>query len=262
MSTDEYTKDPPSADEIQLKLSSYFPEWFCLKNTPEYAPKVQTKPPQIVRQKTGRPSVHADRRARNRAYYLRKKQQKQEILSTPLPAGPYRVIYADPPWDYGRAGYQKYGYASCHYPVLSIPELCKIPVKQLAAKHAVLFLWVTAPMLEKAFAVIKAWGFAYKTQVIWDKESHNFGHYFSVRHEHLLLCTRGRCRPDVHELEDSVRVIKRSQHSEKPEEFRMLIDKLYPTGPRIELFARSTHEGWDSWGNEVSLGKEVPNERA
>ena len=92
-------------------------------------------------------------------------------------------------------------------------------------------------MLEQALAVIKAWGFAYKTHVIWDKVSHNFGHYVSVRHENLSV-HRGSCRPDVHELEDSVRVIKRSRHSEKPEEFRLLIDKLYPTGRRIELFAR------------------------
>ena len=67
----------------------------------------------------------------------------------------------------------------------------------------------------------------------------------------LFVCTRGSCRPDVHELEDFVCVIPRGEHSEKPEEFRLLIDKLYPTGPRIELFARSTHTGWDSWGNEV-----------
>jgi N6-adenosine-specific RNA methylase IME4 len=87
---------------------------------------------------------------------------------------------------------------------------------------------------------------------VWDKVKHNFGHYNSVRQELLLICTRGSCTPDVKELVDSVQTIERStKHSEKPEEFRRIIDTLYPKGPRVELFARAKHEGWDSWGNEV-----------
>jgi N6-adenosine-specific RNA methylase IME4 len=170
------------------------------------------------------------------------------------PTGKYRVIYADPPWDYGNSGLQSYGHASHHYPSMTIEELCALPIADIAEKDAVLFLWVTSPLLYEAAPVITAWGFTYKTSFVWDKVKHNFGHYNSVRHELLLVCTRGSCTPDVKELHDSVQTIERSEkHSEKPEEFRTIIDGLYTSGARIELFARGTHpgwEGWKKWGNE------------
>lgn len=169
------------------------------------------------------------------------------------PTGKYRVFYADPPWLYGNSGLQQYGHASHHYPTMTITELCALPVKDIAQDNAVLFLWVTSPLLAECFAVIDAWGFVYKTSFVWDKVKHNFGHYNSVRHELLLICTRGTCLPDVPTLIDSVQTIERSfKHSEKPEEFRAIIDTLYPNGPRIELFARSKHPGWHVWGNEIA----------
>jgi len=135
---------------------------------------------------------------------------------------------------------------------MSIEELCALPIAKLAQDDAVLFLWVTSPMLEDSFEVIKAWGFKYKTSFVWDKVKHNFGHYNSVRHEFLLVCTRGSCTPDTLKLYDSVQTIERSsEHSEKPEEFRSIIDTLYPDGERIELFARDEVDGWNSWGNEA-----------
>ena len=86
--------------------------------------------------------------------------------------------------------------------------------------------------------------------MVWDKVAHNVGHYVSVRHELLLICTKGQ-PPKVPKLVDSVYVEERSEHSKKPEYFRDLIDELYPTGKRIELFARDTADNWDCWGNEV-----------
>ena len=78
------------------------------------------------------------------------------------------------------------------------------------------------------------------------------GHYNSVRHEFLLVCTRGSCTPDVPKLFDSVQSIERSnKHSEKPQEFRDIIDTSYLVGKRVELFAREPHEGWEVWGNEM-----------
>ena len=116
---------------------------------------------------------------------------------------------------------------------------------------AVLFLWVTSPLLEECFPVIKAWGFKYKTSFVWDKVGHNYGHYNSVRHELLLVCTRGSCTPDAKELFDSVQSIEKSRnHSEKPERFREIIDTLYASGQKIELFSRQTVPGWKAWGNE------------
>jgi len=67
----------------------------------------------------------------------------------------------------------------------------------------------------------------------------------------LLIATRGSCQPEVKKLFDSVQTIERTRHSEKPEEFRQIIDTLYPTGKRIELFARKKAEGWDCYGNEI-----------
>ena len=184
-------------------------------------------------------------------------QAKREVVkreraeTPPVPSDKYRIFYADPPWKYGNKGLDDYGHAERHYPTMSITELCALPIKELAEDNAVLFLWVTSPLLEECFPVIKAWGFSYKTSFVWDKVKHNFGHYNSVRHELLLVCTRGSCTPDVNKLFDSVQSIERSdEHSEKPEEFRAIIDTLYTHGKRIELFARRQVDGWDAWGNE------------
>ena len=108
-------------------------------------------------------------------------------------------------------------------------------------------------MLEDSFKVINSWGFKYKTSFVWDKISHNMGHYNSVRHELLLVCTKGNCLPDNKKLYDSVVSVERSsQHSEKPIEFMNIIDDIYTFGDRIELFARDKKkDSWFLWGNEV-----------
>ncbi len=176
-----------------------------------------------------------------------------------FPVGKFRVLYADPPWDYGNKMVggseefqQRWTSAESHYPSMTIAELCALPVKDLATDDAVLFLWVTSPLLAECWPVIRAWGFAYKACFVWDKEGHNFGHYNSVRHEFLFICTRGSCLPDSKKLEDSVQTIpKTREHSRKPEEFRAIIDAMYPNGPRVEVFARGEVPlPWVAWGNE------------
>ena len=139
------------------------------------------------------------------------------------------------------------GGAVKHYPTMPLQDICDIPVP--SEDNAVLFLWVTSPLLEDSFKVIKAWGFKYKTSFVWDKILHVMGHYNSVRHEFLLVCTKGSCTPDVQKLFDSVVSIERTEHSVKPKEFRDMIDFLYPIGERLEMFARESSEGWDVWGN-------------
>ena len=187
------------------------------------------------------------------------RQEEARANVKPLPDGKYRVLYADPPWKYGdplnisKDGLgESYGPADAHYPQMNIAELCALPIKDLAADDAALFLWTTVPLAEEAFKVVRAWGFDYKTEFVWDKVKHNMGHYSSVRHEKLLLCTRGSCLPDVSKKFDSVQSIERGKHSEKPEEFRQIIDTIYPQGPRIELFARREVEGWRMWGASVA----------
>ena len=177
---------------------------------------------------------------------------KPKTETPTLPDGKYNIIYADPPWKYSDKLIEGYGAADHHYPQMTIEELCQLPVQDLAGDNSVLFVWVTSPLLEDVFTIIKAWGFQYKTSFVWDKVKHNFGHYNSVRHELLLVCTRGSCTPDNLKLYDSVQTIERTdKHSQKPEQFRAIIDTLYPDGKRIELFGRNMVPGWEVWGNEL-----------
>jgi N6-adenosine-specific RNA methylase IME4 len=199
------------------------------------------------------------------AQEIKREHMRDQRQDTPaMPDAKYRIIYADPPWQYSNSGVitesDNYGRAARHYPTMSIDELCDMggKVREMADSNAVLFLWATSPFLEDAFQVINAWGFQYKTSFVWDKVKHNFGHYNSVRHELLLVCTKGSCTPDVKTLHDSVVSLERSdKHSEKPEEFRQLVDSLYTWGQRIELFSRACVDGWDTWGNEPTTVQEM-----
>ena len=176
--------------------------------------------------------------------------RREEIHGTPELAGKYRVIYADPPWSYGDKLTINYGAAENHYPLMTISELCDMPVKDIADDNAILFMWVTSPLLEESFAVINAWGFKYKASFVWDKVKHNMGHYNSVRHEFLLIATKGSCQPENQKLFDSVVSEERTEHSAKPDAFRNIIETLYPSASKVELFARQQHEGWSVWGNQ------------
>jgi len=193
----------------------------------------------------------------------KKKQEREKAIEEAHTAGKesrsidlydppckYRVIYADPPWSYNdKQNTGTLGGAEKHYDTMPLEDICALPVP--STDEAVLFMWVTSPMLEDSFKVINAWGFKYKSSFVWDKVLHNMGHYNSVRHEFLLIATKGSCTPDVQRLHDSVVSIKREEHSRKPEEFRDIIDEIYPIGDRLEMFARTAPEGWDVWGNMV-----------
>ncbi len=184
---------------------------------------------------------------------------KAALPSPELPPGKYRVILADPPWDYGdkldpsEVEGHRYGGAEKHYPSMTLAKLCEMAVADKAGEDAVLFLWSTAPMLREALELMAAWGFDYKAQFVWDKMRHNYGHYNSVRHELLLIGTCGQYLPLSDELVPSVQSIDRGEHSAKPVEFYEIIEKLYPKQKRLELFARSEHEraGWRQWGKEA-----------
>jgi len=190
--------------------------------------------------------------------YRQMKRDEVVQKNSELPTGKWGVIYADPPWKYADAQAVKgafgtgTGAANCHYPSLSLSELKALPVPDIASANCVLWLWATCPLLEDALDLARAWRFSYKTQFVWDKVKHNMGNYNSVRHELLLICTRGSCLPEISKLFDSVQTIERTEHSCKPEEFRHIIETLYPSAKKIELFRRGeTPDGWDAWGNEV-----------
>ena len=186
------------------------------------------------------------------AGFLKFAREKQhENLPEPImPSNKYRIIYADPPWKYGNTMPNYVTEQADYYKLMTIDELCLMKLPEIE-DNAVLFLWVTSPILEESFKIINAWNFEYKSSFIWDKIKHNMGHYNSVRHELLLICVRGSCQPDIKKLFDSVQSIERTEHSKKPEEFRTIIDTVYPKGNRIELFARGKYNGWDSYGNQL-----------
>lgn len=184
-----------------------------------------------------------------------KRREDLKERTAALPPDRYRIVYADPPWAYGdeRTGLQGYTAAETHYPTMKLPELCALDVRSLAADDSVLFMWATFPLLPDALDVMKAWGFTYKQAFVWDKVRRNFGNYHAANAEILMIGTRGSGTPEVRIEHDQVQVIeKTAKHSEKPEEFRAIIDSLYPTGNRIELFRRGVAPaGWTVWGNEA-----------
>jgi len=191
----------------------------------------------------------------NRVYREIKAREKAEVI-IPEIEGMYRIIYADPPWKYGNVMPDKFTEQGGEYPLMTIDQICQIKVKEHIQENAVLFLWVTWPILEESFKIIKAWGFKYKTGWCWDKVKHVMGHYSSVRSELVLLGIKGSCPLDNKQLFDNVFSIEREKHSAKPEYMRKIIDTIYPKGKALEMFFRGNKsklsERWSICGNEIS----------
>ncbi len=185
---------------------------------------------------------------------LKKKNETFLNLRDPeMVKGKFRVIYADPPWKYGDErvinGYTGTA-AQAHYPTMSAEEICDLDIGSLADVSCVLFCWATFPLLPEAIRVVQAWGFNYKTAMVWDKRRPNMGNYHDASAELLIIATRGSALPSLRP--NQIQNIKRKgRHSEKPEHFRELIDSMYENGTRVELFRRGgAPVGWHVWGNE------------
>lgn len=168
----------------------------------------------------------------------------------------YGVIYADPPWRFEPwsrdTGMDRA--ADNHYPTMTVDAIkaLQIPV----ADDAVLFLWATVPMLEKALEVMRVWGFGYKSARIWRKPTPGTGYWARNEVEVLLIGTRGSVPAPVmgdqpHQIIDA----PRRAHSEKPDAFADDIARLFPTTPKLEMFARRERPGWDCWGNELAAAE-------
>jgi N6-adenosine-specific RNA methylase IME4 len=169
----------------------------------------------------------------------------------PLPAGPYDVIYADPPWRYANQAPRSQDRIESYYPTMPIEDIRAIPVENLAASDAALFLWATSPLLPEALSVMTAWGFTYKTSMAWDKGRMGLGYWVRVQHELLLIGSRGNPGRPLTRNICSVISEPRGPHSRKPDRARRNIEAMFPTARRIELFARMRTPGWDAWGNEA-----------
>ena len=165
------------------------------------------------------------------------------------------MIYADPPWHFEvyneESGVERA--AGNHYPTMSLDEICALPVADLATDDAILFMWTTVPHLRESFDVLVAWGFQYKTNIVWVKDKIGLGYLVRNQHELLLIATRGDIpTPLPAQRPASVINAPRREHSRKPDEAYDLIERMYPELPKIELFARQRRPGWEVWGNEVA----------
>jgi len=162
----------------------------------------------------------------------------------------YPVLYADPPWRYEHAESESRMIEN-QYPTMALDEICALPVADLVTPDAILFLWATSPKLAESMRVIESWGFTYRTCAVWDKQKIGMGYYFRQRHELLLVATRGSIpTPSPENRAASVIVEPREEHSAKPAKFAELIESMYPSLPRIELFCRAPRAGWAAWGNQ------------
>jgi len=186
---------------------------------------------------------------------LKKKVATLRVADTltifePLPEGQYSVGICDCPWQYDFTASNNRAVEN-HYPTLPIDEICALPIQDIFPQDAVLFFWATAPKLLDALRVLKEWGFEYKSQAVWDKETVGMGYWVRGQHEVLLIATKGTMPPPHESVRyPSVRREKRKEHSEKPDWAYDMVEKYYPNTPKIELFARKSRPGWASWGTK------------
>lgn len=171
----------------------------------------------------------------------------------------FPVIYADPPWTfktYSKKGDKKS--PSKHYTTLSIDDICAFPVQDVAAKDAVLFMWVYQPLLPEAFKVMEAWGFKYVSiGFVWrkltkhGKEHMSTGYYTRAGMEMVLIGRRGNPPRPKNKGVRQVFSSKVREHSRKPDEVYDFIESMYD-GPYLELFARAGYrKDWTKVGDEV-----------
>ncbi len=177
----------------------------------------------------------------------------------------YSIIYADPPWPYRKYSNTKKNTSDkirvTPYPAMKLTDIEELPIQEISEENAVLFLWITMPCLEMGLKVIKAWGFTYKTVgFTWVKKNkkgvgwfRGFGHYTRSNAELCLLATKGKILPVL--CKNLCQIIESplTVHSEKPSTVRDKIVELFGSLSRIELFARTSTNGWDHWGNEIEV---------
>jgi N6-adenosine-specific RNA methylase IME4 len=176
----------------------------------------------------------------------------------------FATILADPPWRFTN---QTGKVAPEHrrlsrYATMTLDEIMALPVQRLAAPVAHLYLWCPNALLSEGLAVMKAWGFTYKSNIVWHKvrkdggpDGRGVGFYFRNVTELILFGVRGKNARTLAPGRKQVNLLatRKREHSRKPDEQYAIIEACSP-GPYLELFARGTREGWVMWGNEADDG--------
>jgi N6-adenosine-specific RNA methylase IME4 len=199
----------------------------------------------VMFERVKRGEIAVDHAARK----VRRARRDAEIRPPrPLSQGPFALIYADPAWQLGTPDSVKA--PERHYPTLDLGELKAL--RPPAAEDGVLFLWAVNKLLPEALELMGAWGFCYRTNLVWVKDRIGLGIWARNRHELLLCGVRGSFSPpEPDERPDSVIQAPRRKHSQKPECVYELLERAYPLASKLELFARATRPGWTAWGNQV-----------
>jgi N6-adenosine-specific RNA methylase IME4 len=173
----------------------------------------------------------------------------------------FRTIVADPPWQFqNRTGKIAPEHKRLsRYSTMSLSEIMALPVEQVASESAHLYLWAPNALVPEGLRVMEAWGFQYKTNIIWHKirkdggpDGRGVGFYFRNVTELVLFGVRGK---HVRTLAPGRRQVnflatRKREHSRKPDEFYALVEACSP-GPYLELFARGPREGWSTWGDQA-----------
>lgn len=190
---------------------------------------------------------------------------------TSLPRGSFGTLLADPPWRFiNQTGKVAPEHRRLHrYATMSLEEIAALPVAEIAAPTAHLYLWCPNALLPDGLAVMKAWGFAYKANIIWHKirkdggsDGRGVGFYFRNVTELVLFGIRGKNartlapgRRQVNFLET-----RKREHSRKPDELYPIIEACSPA-PYLELFARGERQEWTTWGDQAGNGNEADEDR-
>jgi N6-adenosine-specific RNA methylase IME4 len=224
--------------------------WQQLASIPEADFEHAIDQAKIAGQELTRTMLH--KIAKDQQQAERREERIAKVIAPLNTIGRFPLIYADPPWQYDFS-VDDADQIENHYPTMPLEEICALNISEAATDDCVLFLWATSPKLPEALQVIAAWGFAYRTCAVWDKEWIGPGYYFRQRHELLLVATRGSLPvPLPSNRPDSVFAERRTAHSKKPEIAYQVIERMYPELPKLELFSRGPRDGWRAWGNEVS----------
>jgi len=181
--------------------------------------------------------------------------------------GQYGAILIDPPWRFtNRTGKIGPEHKRLHrYETMSFEDIAALPVGDLALPKSHLYLWCPNALLLEALTIMKAWGFTYKTNIVWYKvrkdggpDGRGVGFYFRNVTELLLFGTMGKLRTlQPGRSQVNVMISRKEEHSKKPDQVYDLIERCSP-GPYLELFARSRTKGWTQWGDELDSYEPPP----
>ena len=174
----------------------------------------------------------------------------------------YKTIYADPPWQFSnRTGKMAPEHKRLNrYSTMKLNDIKKLPVSDVADEKSHLYLWVPNALLPEGLEVMKAWGFEYKTNLIWEKvrkdgmpDGRGVGFYFRNVTEIVLFGIKGDNNGTLQPGRSQVNLLRsmKREHSRKPDEWIDLIERCSP-GPYLELFARGDRKNWDMWGNQAT----------